>query len=260
MSNAPQRITSMCSFVWLRADLPRAAGQAYWRGAHAQIANKVAAMREYLQHHFSDTGHGFWPVPAGVGGTIPPDWRIDGLTEVRINSLAVAILDRLFRMKAIFHDEFNVFDRVLANNTPPSGGLWWTGPYKPETGFRAAVLIRARHEMRGTPFRRFIEKTLAPALMEAGVSELRTHVFAPGGRFTHWTPDVLHDQPANRSYAAALLIGARSRAELEQLLSSPLLQATQAEQHQHCIAIHAYAVENTYPCVLDDEPQPSSWG
>jgi hypothetical protein len=254
-----ERVTSMCSFVWLRSDLTRDDAQAYWRGPHGQIANKIRAIHEYLQHHFSLTDHGFWPVPKGVGGTIPPDWKMDGMAEVRITSMVAGLIARLFRMKKIFHDEFNVFDRVLANTTRPGGGRWWTGPYQPETGFRAAVLIRARYEMKGAPFRRFIEETLAPALIAAGVRELRTHVFQPGGRFTQWTPDVRHDQPVNRAYAGALIIGAKNRAEFDKLIASSSLRATQAAQVRHCVAIHAYAVENTYPCALNNEPQPATW-
>lgn len=255
----PERVTSMCSFVWLRSDLAREDSRAYWRGPHAQIANKVRAIHEYLQHHFSATDHGFWPVPKGVGAAVPPDWKIDGMAEIRITSMAAGLIDRLFRMKKVFHDEFNVFDRVLANNTRPGGGRWWTGPYQPATGFRAAVLIRARHEMKGAPFRRFIEETLAPALIEEGASELRTHIFQPGGRFTHWTPDVRHDQPSNRAYAGALIVGAKDRVEFDRLMKSSMLAATLPDQLRYCVAIHAYAVENTYPCALDNQPQPATW-
>lgn len=255
----PMRVSSMCSFVWLRADLARDDARAYWRGPHSQIANKIPAIDEYLQHHFSATDHGFWPVPKGVGGAIPADWTIDGIAEVRIKSLLAGVLSRLFHMKPVFHDEFNVFDRVLANNTRPGGGLWWTGPYQSETGFRAAVLIRARHGMKGARFRRFVNETLAGALLAAGARELRTHVFAPGGRFTHWTPDVRHDQPVNRAYSAAVMIGAKDRVEFDRLITSPFVHKTQAEQIRHCVAIHAYAVEQTCPCRLGGTPQPVTW-
>ncbi|TFE36517.1 hypothetical protein E2553_43060 [Paraburkholderia dipogonis] len=251
----PERVTSMCSLVWLRSDLAREDAQAYWRGPHAEIANKVRAINEYLQHHFSASDHGFWPVPKEVGGAIPADWRVDGMAEVRIRSMAAGLFSRLFHMKAVFHDEFNVFDRVLANNSRPGGGRWWTGAHQPDIGFRAAVLIRARHEEKGAPFRRFVEEALAPALIEAGAVELRTHVFQPGGRFIHWTPDVRHDQPVNRAYAGALIVGTRTRAEFDCLMKSPFLLATHADQRRYCVAIHAYAVEKTYAGVLDNNPQ-----
>lgn len=257
--NTTERITSGCYLVWFRPDLPRPDIQAYWRCPHGQIANKIPAMHEYLQHHFSLTDHGFWPAPKGVGGAIPQDWRLDGLTEVRISGLMASVVARLFHMRAIIHDEQNIFDRVLAKMTRPGGGRWHTGPYQPGIGFRAVVLLRARHESRGGPFQRFIDDTLAPALLEAGVSELRTHVFQSGGRFMHWTPGVRHDEPANRRYACALVIGARDRAEFDTLLASPGVRSTQPAQLRHCVAIHAYAVENSYPLVLDCKPQAATW-
>lgn len=249
------RITSGCYSVWFRPDLLRADIQEYWRGPHGQIANKNPAIHEYLQHHFSLTDHGFWPVSKCVGGLIPPDWRIDGLTEVRLGGLFSGLIARLFRMKANFLDEQNIFDRVLACMTKRGGGGWWTGAYQPDIGFRAVVYMRARHESKGRQFQRFIEATLGPALMAAGVRELRTHVFQPGGRFLHWTPGVRHDEPVNRCYNGALIIGTKDRAEFDKLMASHQLQSTQNEQVKHCVAIHAYAVDNTYALALNGEPQ-----
>lgn len=255
--NKPERVTSGCYIVWFRSDLPKTYVQAYWRGPHGQIANQNPAIHEYLQHHFSQTDHGFWPVPEGVGGKIPSDWHIDGLTEVRVKSLMVSVWARLFRMKVNFLDEQNVFDRVLAKISSPGGGLWWTGPYKPDTSFRAVVFLRARHELRGKPFQGFVEETLAPALLAAGVGELRTHIFQRGSLFTHWTPAVRHDEPVNRRYDGALVIGCRSRAEFDRLMASTPVQRTQSSQLRHCVAMHAYAVDNTYALALNGEPQAS---
>jgi hypothetical protein len=57
-------------------------------------------------------------------------------------------------------DEENVFDRVLAKNFSRGGSLWWTGRYRPTTGFRAAVFLRARGGMRGQ-LRGFLQHRLA---------------------------------------------------------------------------------------------------
>jgi hypothetical protein len=250
----PVRVSSGSYLVWFRADRPRREIQAYWRETHARIAGKISAMNEYLQHHFSDTDHGFWPAPDGVATEIPKDWRIDGLTEVRIRSFWAGLKSTLFEMRDIARDEQNIFDRVLAKLTPSGGGRWWTGPYQPGIGFRAILLIRVRHEMKGASFRCFIEEELAPAILSAGVMELRTHVFQPGSRFLHRTPAVRHDEPANRNYAGAIIIGAHDRESFDQLIESPPIKATYSTQFRHCLAIHAYAVEGTYPIVLNDRP------
>jgi hypothetical protein len=95
--------------------------------------------------------------------------------------------------------------------------------------------------------------------MDAGARELRTHVFQKGSRFTHWTPNVGHDEPANRDYACALIIGSRDRVEFDRLLDSTQVSSTQPAQKRHCVAIHAYAVENTYPLVLNGKSKNASW-
>jgi hypothetical protein len=257
--NKPQHVNSLCAYVWLRADISREDGKAYWRGTHGQIANKLPSCYEYRQHHFSETDHGFWPVPEGIGGITPPDWKMDGIAELRISNMLRSVYDRIFNVKAIFHDEFNVFDRVVPNTTRLGGGRWYTGDHQPDIGFRAAVFIRARYQYRGAPFTRFLNGTLAPAFIAAGVQELRTYDFAPGGRFASWTPDVDHSLPRNRAYAGALIIGVRSREELNRVLASPQLQATQELQRHHCVAIHSYAVANTYAPKLAGVAQPQTW-
>jgi hypothetical protein len=254
----PVRVNTTVALVWLRADLARQEARAYWRGPHGQIANKVPCIYEYVQHHFSSSVHGFWPVPPGIGGITPVDWMIDGIAEVRVRSVFRGLYDRFFHMKGVFHDEFNVFDRVVPNTSAPGGSLWWTGDHRKDVGIRAVVFFRARHELRGKPFARFMEQIMAPALLAAGASELRSHIFAPGGRFSLWTPDVRHDYPANRRYAGALVIGAKSLDELNKILNSRQLTATLEEQRRHCVAIHSYVVENSYPWKLNNIPQPWS--
>lgn len=217
-------------------------------------------MHEYLQHHFSLIDHGLWRAPKGVGAAVPPDWKMDGMAEVRLRGLMAGLLTRISQLKAIFRDEENIFDRCLANLTNPGGGFWWTGPYQPAVGFRAAVFLRARHEFRGRSFRRFVGETMAPALIAAGARELRVHNFQPGGRFLHWTPGVRHDEPVNRRYDCALVVGTRDRAEFDRLLVASTVQSTESAQLRHCVAIHAYAVENTYPVVLNGEPQAVTLG
>lgn len=250
----PQKVSTACYPIWLRADLSKVNAQAYWRGPHGQIANKNPAIDEYLQHHFSNTGHGFWDVPKGIGGGIPQDWKMDGVTEVRLNSILTAIFTRLFLMKANVLDEQNVFDRTLAKNSALNGSVWWTGAYQADTGYRIAVFFRARHGAKGR-FKKFLAEQLSTALLDAGVKELRTHIFTSMTRWTWLTPNVCHQEPTHRRYDAMLLIGADDKQTLEQILTSPRLKQTHSAQTEHCVAIHAYAIEHSYPMTLNGMPQ-----
>jgi hypothetical protein len=245
-----ESVTTGCWTLWFRGDLPREEASAYWRGPHGDIVASVPHIVEYLQHHFSVEDHGFWPAPPGVGALIPPDWRIDGMPEVRLDGAAGA-LRALPSMRELYLDEQNAFERVLCQLSGPRGARWWTGAFDPSVGQRAVVLVRRRRGLAPGAFRRFLHGTLGEALLRAGARELRTHAFLPGSRFSHWTPGVAHDDPVHRRYAGAIVLGADDRAELDGLLSRPEVQATQEAQVAHCTAFHAYAVEQTFPFVLD---------
>lgn len=254
----PLKVTTGCYPVRFRADLPRDFSKLYWRGPHGQIANKNPAIYEYLQHLFSDDQHGFWPVPVGIGGTIPIDWKMDGVTEVRIKSIWKALWARLFCMRENRLDEENVFDHVLAKNSSPNGSIWWSGEYQSKTGFRTAVFIRARTGKR-KQLCSFLEKELSPALIRAGANELRTHIFTPGSRLTWLTPGVCHREPSNRRYDAMLLIGANNREMLLNILNSESVLNTSEGQKLNCVAIHAYEISRTFPLTLSGQPQDNTW-
>lgn len=175
---------------------------------------------------------------------------MDGIAEARIKNVGLALWTRLFGMKANVLDEQNVFDKVLAKNSNPGASRWWTGPYQPNTGYRAAVFIRAHSDSRGKTFAQFLHGQLGPALVQAGAVELRTHLFAPGSRFTWWTPNVAHDEPANRVTDGMLLLGAHSRAHLEQILNAEPVNALRADTQKHCLALYAYGIAQTYPMAL----------
>lgn len=253
----PEVVTTGCWSLWFRGDLTREEASDYWSGPHGDIVVGVPGAAEYLQHHLSATDHGFWPAPAGVGAIVPPEWRIDGMPEVRLLGKGSGFRFRtLPRLANVYLDEQNVFQRALRQMSGPRRGRWWTGPFDRSLEQRAVVLLRRRKGLRPGAFRHFLHDTLGAALLSAGARELRTHAFRPGSRFLHWTPGVAHDDPVHRRYAGAIVIGAEDRGGLEALLASPALRATEAAQVEHCVAIHAYAVERTFPLVLDGQVVP----
>lgn len=248
--SAPARRSTGCWLLWLRADLPRDEARAHWRGPHAEIVKRIPGLDEYRQLHFSADDHGFWPGPTGVGTAVPADWRPDGMPEV---AYARALPSpRAFPAAArfVFPDESNAFDRVLAHVTAPGGGRWFRSGYGAPVGARAAVLIRRRPRLHPTAFGSFVHHTLGAALDRAdGTLELRTHVFLPYSRLAWPTPGVAHDNPPHRRYHAAIVLGAADRAAVDAVLSSPEVRATQDAQAAHCLALHAYAVEETVSVV-----------
>ncbi|MEU6260975.1 hypothetical protein [Streptomyces sp. NPDC047043] len=244
----PVKTTSYMSPVWLRADLPREAALGYWAGPHAQIAGRLPNMAEYVQRHFSPTDHGYWPSSPTVGTMIPPSWRCDGVAEVRFGSTAAA-LGMPLHMREVYLDEQNVFERVLGQVTGPGGGRWWTDGHDDAVGHRTVLLLRRRRGVSGRSFRRFVHDRIGPALQEAGAHDLRTYTFLPWSRIVHPTPGVCHDNPAFRRYHASVVVGADSRAAMDDLIKSEQVAGIVADQRTVLAAVHAYSVERSVPVI-----------
>lgn len=251
----PIRTTSSLNPVWLRQDVSREDGFAYWAGPHAEIMTRVPNLLEYVQRHFSYSDHGYWPATQKVGTLIPPDWRLDGFPEVRLTS-ALAALHTALHLREIMFDEQNVFDRVLGQLTGPNGGRWWNPSHDDTVAHRTAVLLQRRRGVRGRVFRDWVHETLGPALHSAGARDLRTYTFVPFTKFVHPTPGVNHDYATCRRYHGALTIGADSRERMLEILASPTVSAVVADQSRVLTAAHAYTVDRSIVVIRDGRVVP----
>jgi hypothetical protein len=245
---APLRTTSALYPLRLRSDLPRDVARSYWAGPHAEIAKRLPHLIEYNQHHFSATDHGYWPATAKVGTLVPPSWRIDGLSEVRMSSMSAALLIPL-HMREVFLDEQNVFEHCLGQLTGPRGGRWWTTGHDASIGHRTVLLVRRRRGVSGRAFRAFVHARLGPALYAGGANDLRTYTFLPLAPLAHATFGVSHDNPSHWRYHAGVVFGTDTRAEVEDVIASPEVKAAVQDQHQACTAVHAFAIDRTVPVI-----------
>jgi hypothetical protein len=258
---SPTRKWTGCWFVQLRSDLSREQALAYWRGAHARIVTRIPGVVEYRQLHFSADDHGFWPELPGATTAIFPDWRLDGVGELGYGRAIPAVGTLSASLRYVFPDEANAFDRTLAHLTGPGGGQWFSGEHRPEARERAMVLLRRRPSIRARAFRAFVNDQLRPALAGApGILELRTYAFLPYSALAWPSPGVEHHIPPNRRYQAAVVLGAADRASLDSILRSPSLTATREAQASHCLALHAYRVEDTVMVIQDGRSVlPDTW-
>jgi hypothetical protein len=185
-----------------------------------------------------------------VGATVPSDWRVDGMPEVEFDSPLGSVLTLGPAVRSVFPDEANAFERVLCHLSGPRGGRRGRDAADEDIGARAVVLIRRRPGVHRRAFGRFVHETLARGLSAAAATlELRTHVFMPYSRLAWPTPSVAHDNPPHRRYHAAVVLGAPDRAALDEVLGAPSVNATRDAQREHCVALHAYAVEETVTVV-----------
>ncbi|MFJ6895809.1 hypothetical protein [Streptomyces hokutonensis] len=251
---APVPTTSGIFPVWLREDLPREAALRYWKGPHAQIVARLPGIAEYLQHHFSPTDHGYWPASPTVGTVVPPNWRCDGIAEVRMGSMAGALTIPI-HMREVYLDEQNVFDRVLGNLTGPRRGRWWTDGHDADVGHRTVLLLRRRRGVSRRAFRGYVHDRIGPALHEAGARDLRTYTFLPWTSLPHPTPGISHDNPTFRRYHGCVVLGADNRSAVAEILACKQVADLVADQHTVMTAVHAFTVEHTEPVIRTD-PDP----
>lgn len=65
----------------------------------------------------------------------------------------------------------------------------------------------------------------------------------------HPTLGVCHDNPTFRRYHASVVIGADSRAAMDDLLKSEQVAGIVADQQTVLTAVHAYTVERSVPVI-----------
>jgi hypothetical protein len=232
--------------LWLREDRTREQGLEYWRGPHGRIAAQTPGLLEYRQHHFEADGPGVWPDISDVETAIQDAGRMDGVPETTFES-AASVLKGLRTRRAIFADEANVFARTILYVTGPGGGRWWREDQGETAGRRTVVMLRRRGSVGFRAFRRWVNDDFGRALAGVpGMLEVRTLAFLPYVKQLWSTPRVAHDELPEWRYQAAVVLGARDHATLDDALASEPVAATLNAQREHCSAIHAYPVDNTY--------------
>lgn len=245
----PLQTTSFLGILTLREDLPRDAAIDYWAKKHGEIVRRsLPGAAEYVQRHFSPSDHGFWPASPTVGTAVPAARMPDGFAEVRFKS-ALAMATTPLHFREVFFDEQNVFARVLGHPTAPRGGRWWTDGHDDTVGQRVALLLRRRRGVGRGAFKRFVYERMARGLLDAGARDLRAYVFLPWTPLAHQTPGVAHDNPVEHRYHALINFGLGDRAAIDELLASPSVARTVAEQHTALTAVHAFAIERSVPVV-----------
>lgn len=240
--------------LWYRSDLPREAARSYWRGGHAQIVARNPALSDYRQHHFAYDSNGLWPNTDAVETIIPRFLRVDGMPEVRLKGRVSLFLNNQYSKK-ILSDEVNVFARTILYITSNRGGAWFKSGYDEPVGFRCVALIKRKKGISGEQFERFISQELCTVLNQSmDILELRSQVFLEWNQRQWDSPGVAHDNAEDDQYHAAVIIGARSKADLLHALDRVTDGDFPSRQAWFCSAIHAYEVESTYTYCREGRP------
>jgi hypothetical protein len=243
--------------LWIRTDQPRQTGMDYWKGPHSGIISATPGLEEYRQIHLAETNPGLWPDTHGVETDIPVERKIDGVAEVTFHSAASPLLGRK-QTKLAYKDEINVFRRTLLYAGPPNSSRWYqvAGP-DGRVGARALVYLRRRPGSSGGDLRKFVSKTLVPALADTGaLGELRTQTFLPWSRKLWNTPNVAHDNPTDQRFHASLILGFTDAQARAAFFESREVERLSGALASIASAVHAYDVSATLTYVKNGQILP----
>jgi len=229
--------------LWARDDQPRQQSMDRWKGPHSTIISATPGFEEYRQIHLAETNPGLWPAVPGVETAIPADRRIDGVAEVTMKSVLSPLLGRK-QTKLAFLDEVNLFRRTLLYAGPPYSARWYNAAASGErAGARALIYVRKRDGVGTGAFRRILTDRLVPALATSEVKELRTQVFMPWRRGLWDTPNVAHDNPADKRFDASIILGFTGTDALRAYFAGDAVARLSSRLPAFASAVHAYEVE-----------------
>ncbi|PRY62362.1 strictosidine synthase [Glycomyces artemisiae] len=242
--------------LWVREDQPRRQGMDRWKGPHSQIISATPGFEEYRQIHLAETNPGLWPAVEGVETAIPADRRIDGIAEVTMQTVLSPLRGRK-QTKLAYLDEVNLFRRTILYAGPPYSTHWYDLGAGERTGARALVYVRKREGVGTGAFRKVLHDRLVPALAEnSGLTELRTQVFMPWRRGLWNTPNVAHDNPADRQFHASLLVGFADDDTMRGFFAGAAVGEVSSRLPAFASAVHAYEVEQALTFVKDGTALP----
>ncbi|MBO3731538.1 hypothetical protein [Glycomyces niveus] len=230
--------------LWVRDDQPRQQGMDRWKGPHSEIISATPGLEEYRQIHLAEDNPGLWPEVDGVETAIPTDRKIDGVAEVTFKSVLSPLLGRK-QTKLAYLDEVNLFRRTLLYAGPPYSARWYdvAGPGE-RAGARALIYVSKREEVGTGVFRKILTDRLAPALAATGeLKELRTQVFMPWRRGLWNTPNVAHDNPADRQFHASVMLGFTDADARSAFFVDAAVAKLSSKLPAFASAVHAYEVE-----------------
>ena len=238
--------------LWVRTDQPRQTGMDHWKGPHSKIISATPGLEEYRQIHLAEVNSGLWPATPGVETDIPVERKIDGVAEVTFQSPLSPLLGRK-QTQLAFKDEINVFRRTLLYAGLPNSSRWYEVAEPGENaGARALIYLRRKDGVGAGDFRKLINKELVPALAGAGVlRELRTQTFLPWYEKLWDTPNVAHDNPADRRFHASLILGFTDVQHRTDFFHSREIESLSDPLARLTSAIHAYDVSAALTYVKD---------
>ena len=227
--------------LWMRDGVPRQESMDRWKGPHSKIITASPGQDEYRQLHLAEVSPGMWPATPGIETKVPADRQVDAVAEVTFQSVLAPLAGRKQTAKA-YADETHNFRRTLLYAGPPNSTRWYdVGSASAQTGARLFILLRRRDGVSTRAFRRYLQKQLVPALhTSGGLTELRTQVFMGWHRALWNTPNVAHDNPADKRFHASIILGFADATALQNFLMGTVPAELGEDLATHASAVHAY--------------------
>lgn len=233
------------SLCWTRSDLPFDLCFEYWRGPHGQLVGHNKSCFSYRQLHL-DREHPTVNIPEwNIPQDCPKQWVPDGIAECLCTNLIRGVFSQKTKnAKLTFKDEKNAFERTLLYMAMPFHAVFDvenaidTELNGKAVGERVAIVFKQNGGSK-KQFQSFLKEKLIPLLKNTpGIIELHSYMFGPYDENAWPGENILHDHPEELQYNAALIVGAKDRDSLMNILSGEKVSA--------CINRHAKLLKNVH--------------
>ena len=230
----------------------------YWRNVHGTVCARLPAQYQYWQFHLAHNQGNLFPPIDGIQYTTPLPDQFDGIAELTF----VSESDRqqwLESASILMDDEHNIFDKAIGYNTNSGNSLTYVDGIKDGAPngtldlLKFHVLVKKSDSVSVAQFRTYLQNFAQTVAKSELVLKLRLHLFEEIDSSRADAAEVIHYEPAEKQYQAALEIAfADSRSREQFFASSEYARGTQ-DQAQYVKQLTAFPERATHTFVYGGE-------
>lgn len=243
--------------LWKRKGITQELFDDYWRDVHGPVCARLPGQHQYWQFHLGRNEGDLWPTIKGVEDTAPEAEQFNGIAELTFTSEAER--DVWFKSAAILmDDEHNIFSKAIGYNTNLGNSLTYvdgipSGEPNGDLGLlKFHVMIGKSATTSVAAFRQYLRENYAPAIARSeSVLKLRLHLFEEVDNSRPDAAGVVHTEPPEQQYQAAMEIAFANPLEMEKFFASKEYKAASQDLATYVERFLPFPERTAYTFVYD---------
>jgi hypothetical protein len=245
--------------LWKRKGITLELFDDYWRNVHGPVCARLPGQYQYWQFHLAHNEGGIWPQLTGIDYTTLPEDQFDGIAELTFKSEQ----DRQIWLKEagiLMDDEHNLFSKAIGYNTNPGNSITYVdgienGTPNGVTGVeKFHVMVKQSNTVSVDEFRQYLKDIFASKIATSDlVLKLRLHLFEDIDNSRPEAAGVVHSEPEEKEYDAALEIAFSNRLDMEQFFASEVYAAAVKDQAKYVKQLSPFPERTAYTFVYNGQ-------